>query len=372
MASDPPSVVYIAHLALITHLTSPPPSAQGASNSGTPSAPELQAALSAITTLSSLATQNRHSAIEDLAAVLRVRVLVGAGLWDLVGDALSFAEKAMQLVFHTGEEKPVKGQGGEKAKQGTAEALMRSYSITAQDVHDSASSQSQSQSNNDPTTTPSPAKEASSVPGPKATDALTLALTSHLLILGVIFHTHAGRARAADTRLAALHTLMDGGALVGGANSDGLVEVRLVFVTLTHTDFTTRSPFRGTIPSFYKPLTHTFYFYSPFLSLLLRNGIRCRAVQRKECLQSAVWCSVGKVVWVKKVPSESMVNFDHFLDLWATQVSDFPVPLWASYGDVTTVEQHAFRIEADLLCELVTVSESNRREELRVSTTCNL
>lgn len=232
MSSDPPSVVYIAHLALITHLTSAPPPVHGASNSTAPLAPELQAALTAITTLSSLAAQNGHLAIEDLAAVLRVRILVGAGLWDLVGDALSAAENAMQLVFNTGEEKHAKGQDQEveKAKQDTTETLMRSYSITAQDVHSSDSSQSQSQSNSNPAPIPSPAKEASSIPGPKATDTLTLALTAHVLILGVVFHTHAGRARAADTRLAALHTLMDGGALVGGANSDGVVEVCPIYV----------------------------------------------------------------------------------------------------------------------------------------------
>lgn len=39
-----------------------------------------------------------------------------------------------------------------------------------------------------------------------------------------------------------------------------------------------------------------------------------------------------------------------------------PVPLWASYGDVTAVEQRTLRIEADLRCELVTVSEFHRRE----------
>ena len=272
----------------------------------------MQAALSAITALSSLATQNGHSAIEDLAAVLHVRVLVGVGQWDLVGDALSAAETTMQLVFHTGEEKPVKGQEGEKAKQDAGESLMRSYSITAQDVHSSASSQTQSQSNNDLITTPSPAKpspakEASSVPGPKATDTLTLVLTAHLLVLGVIFHTHGGRARAADARLAALHALMDGGALVGGAKSDGLVEVCLGFVAprlITITDLTTRFPCLDTIPSFYRQLIRMFCFYLPFLSLLLRNGIRCLGAPRNECLQSAEWCSVGKVVWVKKVLSE--------------------------------------------------------------------
>ena len=86
--------MYIAHLALITHMTSASP-VNCTTNSAAPSAPELQAALSAITTLFTLAAQNRHLAIEDLAAVLRVRILVGAGLWDLVSDALSVAEKAL-------------------------------------------------------------------------------------------------------------------------------------------------------------------------------------------------------------------------------------------------------------------------------------
>ena len=74
-------------------------------------------------------------------------------------------------------------------------------------------------------------------------DSLTLAPTAHLLTLGVTFHTHGGRARAADARLAAFHALMDGGALVGGADSDGLVEVRLISVSLlTFADFTTDPP----------------------------------------------------------------------------------------------------------------------------------
>ncbi|KAF8415813.1 hypothetical protein L210DRAFT_3494828 [Boletus edulis BED1] len=322
MSSDPPSVVYIAHLALITHLTSSPSPAQDASNSTAPSAPELQAALSAITALSGLATQNKHPAIEDLAAVLRVRILVGAGLWDLVDDALSVAEKGMQLVFHTREEKPGEGQECEKANQDTAEILMRSYSITAKDVHSNASSQSQSQTNGDPTLTSSPPKGELSIPGPKATDALTLALTAQLLILGVIFHTHAGRARATDARLAALHALMDGGALVGGANSDGLVEIPLpghnsIFLQTTH--------------------PHILYLLTFLISAAAKRDPVSRRPKKRvfaEC--GVVQCREGRL------GKEGSVRIN--------------VPLWASYGDVTAVEQHAFRIEADLLCELVTVS----------------
>jgi hypothetical protein len=235
MPSDPPSIVYMAHLALITQLTSTPPQPTTTTTSPTSgdktSVLELQAALTAITTLSTLAAQNMHPAIEDLVAVLRVRVLVSAGMWDLVGEALKAAEKALCLVFHDAEDEgPAKGQESDKVKQEPPEALMRSYSITAQDVHDSAASQSQSQSNApiphpDAVPEPSPPKAAPSIPGPKATDSLTLSLTAHILILGTVYHTHAGRARFVELRLAALHTLMDGGSLVGGANSDGLVEV---------------------------------------------------------------------------------------------------------------------------------------------------
>lgn len=285
MSSDPPSVVYTAHLALITHLTSPPLPAVGASNYAVPSTPELQAALTSITTLSALAAQNKHTAIEDLTAVLRVRVLVGAGLWDLVDDALSVAETAMQIVFPVGEGRL---READKAKPDTAEALMRSHSITAQDVHSSTSSQSQSQPNDDPIPPPLPAKEASPIPGPKATDTLTLALTAHLLILGVIFHTHGGRARAADARLAALHSLMDSGALAGGADLNGLVEVCLMFVSQTISiDFNFRYLSLGAIPSFYKQLTHTYCSYLHFLSLLSRSGIQSPAVPRSGFFQSA-------------------------------------------------------------------------------------
>ncbi|KAG9310773.1 hypothetical protein JVU11DRAFT_8622 [Chiua virens] len=314
MSSDSPTIVYTAHLALITHMTSTPCPAP---NSAAPSTPEVQATLTTITTLSNLAAQSGHPAVADLTTVLRVRVLVGNGLWDLVGDALLDAEKAMQLVFAAGEE----NVPPEKAKQNTADALVRSYSITAQDVHDNASSQSQSQPNSDPAPL-SPTKGTSPVPGPKATDALTVALTAHLLILGVTFHTHAGRARAADARLAALHTLMDSGALVGGANSNGLVEIPLpghesIFLQTTH--------------------PHILFLLTFLVSAVAKRDPVSRRPKKRvfsEC--GVVQCREGRL------GKEGSIRIN--------------VPPWASCGDVTAIEQQALRIEADLLCELVTVS----------------
>ncbi|KAF8837530.1 hypothetical protein BDN67DRAFT_972862 [Paxillus ammoniavirescens] len=332
MPSDPPSIVYMAHLALITQLTSTPPQPTTTTTSPTSgdktSVLELQAALTAITTLSTLAAQNRHSAIEDLAAVLRVRVLVSAGMWDLVGEALEAAEKALCLVFRDAEnEGPAKGQESNKVKQEPPEALMRSYSITAQDVHDSAASQSQSQANVSvphPDTVPRPSspEAAPSIPGPKATDSLILSLTAHILILGTVYHTHAGRARSAELRLAALHTLMDGGPLVGGANSDGLVEVPIPGYGSIH--------LRTTHPRILFLLT---FLVS---AIAKRDPVGRRPKKRVFAEYGVTQCREGRE------GDEGPVGIN--------------VPLWASQGDVDMIDDRALRIEADLLCELVAVS----------------
>ncbi|KAF9236547.1 hypothetical protein BU15DRAFT_49857 [Melanogaster broomeanus] len=310
--SDPPSIVYVAHLALITQLTSTPATSRDTSTF----APELQATLSAITALSMFAAQNRHPAIEDLAAVLRVSVLVMAEMWDLVGDALGAAERALCLAFNNGQgvEHP-KGQESHEAKQPTPEALMRSY---ARDVHNSASTQSQLQSN---ATAPhldnipeaSSPKDASPTQRPKANDALTLSLTAHVLILGTMYHTHTGCARSVEPRLASLHTLMDSGTLVGGPNADGLVEIPL--------------PGHGSVPL---RTTHPrILFLLTFLlsAVAKRDPVGRRPKKRVFAKCGVTQCREGR-----------------------------EVPLWASWGTVEEIEQRTLLIEADLLCELVTVS----------------
>ncbi|KIK77337.1 hypothetical protein PAXRUDRAFT_17579, partial [Paxillus rubicundulus Ve08.2h10] len=323
MPSDPPSIIYMAHLALITQLTSTPPQPTTTTTSptsgGRTSVLELQAALTAITTLSTLAAQNMHSPIEDLAAVLRVRVLVSAGMWNLVDEALEAAEKALCLVSHDVEDDGhVKGQRSDKVKQEPLEALMRSYSITAQDVHDSAASQAQSRSNVS-VPQPSPPKVAPSMPGPKATDSLTLSLTAHTLILGTIYHTHVGRSCSAELRLTALHSLMDGETLVGGANSDGLVEISL--------------PGHGSI---HVRTTHPrVLFLLTFLvsAIAKRDPVGRRPKKRVFAEYGVTQCREGHE------GDQGPVNIN--------------VPLWASQGDVEMIDDRVLCIEADLLCELV-------------------
>ncbi|KAF9235318.1 hypothetical protein BU15DRAFT_78151 [Melanogaster broomeanus] len=167
MPSDPPSIVYEAHLALITQLTSAPRQPTTTSTPG-----------------------NRKPGVP------RISVLVMAGMWDPVGDALGATERALCLALNDGEDlKHPKGQESHEAKQPTPEA--------------------------------NSVKDASPTQGPKATEALTLSLTAHVFILGTIYHMHAGYARSVEPHLATLHTLVDSGTLVGGTNADGLVEIPL-------------------------------------------------------------------------------------------------------------------------------------------------
>jgi len=236
--SDPPTIVYAAHLALITQLSTTPPSPSHGRPPGTysksksTSPPELQAALTALTNLSALAGKNQHFAISKLAAVLRVRILIAAETWEMVGEALDNAERLLDLVFEKeGDTSNIQEDG--KTKQVPSD-LIRSYSITTQDVHDSAASQSHSQSQT-PSQTPVLSDTLNNnvyrerpfkIPD---TDPLGLTLTVHTLILGILYHTHGGQARSAGPRLAALHSVMDSGALVEGVGSDGLVEVGTLF-----------------------------------------------------------------------------------------------------------------------------------------------
>ncbi|KAH7882576.1 hypothetical protein F5I97DRAFT_1969951 [Phlebopus sp. FC_14] len=376
-SSDPPPLVYAAHLALITQLTSspPPPStapahppssepsssttssepapsapgpaAENKPTSTSTSAPELQAALTCISTLSTLGAQNRHPAIQDLAAVLRLRVLVSAGVWDLVGEALQGAEKALCLVFDDGgeggasDQQQQQQQADNKVKQETAEGLMRSYSISAQEVHDSASSQSQSQSQHDlvsehhddsppafASASASATKTAAHLPSPsppqrlKQSDPLTLSLTAHTLIMGIVYHTHAGRARSAEPRLVALHALMDSGALVGGDKSDGTVEIPLP----GHASL----PLRTTHP-------RVLFLLTFLVSAVAKRDPVGRRPKKKVFAENGIaQCREGR----EGGGGGESVNY----------------PIWATLADVKEVDQRTLRIEADLLCELVAVS----------------
>ncbi|KAL4068831.1 hypothetical protein V8B97DRAFT_1872534 [Scleroderma yunnanense] len=330
VSSDPPTIVYTAHLALITQLstTSPspshrkPPDTYPYSQSTSTSAPEFQAALIALTNLSALAAQNQHFEMLKLAAVLRVRILIAAEMWHRVGEAIDNAERLLDLVFENeGDVEGIQDRG--HVKQEASELLARSYSITAQDVHDSAASQSQSQA---PSLTPG-TSDASNYcfsgghsAKPPDTDPLGLALKVHTLMLGILYHTHSGRAQAAGPRLASLHSMMDSGALVGGVNSDGIVEIPI-------------PPY----PPITLRITHprVMFLLTFLISAVAKRDPVGRRPKKKVFAESGVaQCREGR--------NEGDI--------------DINVPLWASLRDVEDIDQRTLKIEADLLCELAAVS----------------
>lgn len=138
--------------------------------------------------------------------------------------------RLLDLVFEKeGDRSNIQEDG--KAKQVPSD-LIRSYSITTQDVHDSATSRSHSQPQT-PSRTPVLSDTLNDCVYRECpfkildTDPLGLTLTVHTLILCILYHTHGGQARAAGPRLAALHSVMDSGALVECVGLTGLVECPL-------------------------------------------------------------------------------------------------------------------------------------------------
>ncbi|KAI6031095.1 hypothetical protein PISMIDRAFT_671699 [Pisolithus microcarpus 441] len=330
--SDPPTIVYAAHLALVTQLTSSPPTSQHSQGNGTNESiylhpptnpPEVQASLTALTNLSAIAAQNQHFSMVKLVAVLRLRVLVAAEMWEMVRDALQAAEKLLLLAFDDSDGAKEGGQESGVKREGS-EFLSRSHSITSQEVHDSAASQFRSQTPlhmepDDKARTEQPSVDAKD----PQEDSLTAALSVHTLMLGIVYHTHHGRARAAEPRLAALHSLMDSGAPVGGVHSDGLVEVPL-------------SPY----PPIHLRVSH------PRVIFLLTFLIS--AVAKRD--------PVGRRPKKKVFAESGIVNCREGCDEDGGRAVEINVPPWSSHGDVENIDQTTLKIEADLLCELAAVS----------------
>lgn len=283
---------------------------------------ERVASLAALTNLSAIAAQNRHFSVLKLVAVLRLRVLVAAEIWEMVGDALQAAEQLLLLAFDDSDGAKEGGQESGVKREGS-EFLSHSCSITSQEVRDGAATQFRSQTPphmepDDKARTEQPPADAKD-----PQDPVIAALSVHTLMLGIIYHTHGGRARAAEPRLAALHSLMDSGAPVGGVHSDGLVEVPL-------------SPH----PPIHLRVSHPRVIF--LLTFLISAVAKRDPVGRRP---------------TKKVFAESgIVNYREGCDEDGGRAFEINVPPWSSHGDVENIDQTVLRIEADLLCELAAVS----------------
>ncbi|KAG1742661.1 uncharacterized protein EDB91DRAFT_1221615 [Suillus paluster] len=315
--SDPPGTVYAAHLALITQMTTPlPSSTPGANLSPAPplGAPALQATLTAIDTLITLARKNHHPRITALAHVIKLRVLLRAGAWTQVGAALDTAEAVLGLTFDKDrKENNEKMDGNTTDAKPVNDAIPRWNSITAHDVNALSREYSQvhitsNGSNVEPT------QEEESTQSDPAHSSLVI----HTLLFGTIFFTFSGNIRAAEQRLVALHAIVDSGALDGF--KDGIVQIPLpphppLAVHTTH-------------PLILLPLTF-------LVSATAKRDPVGRSPKRR------LWAEAGI----------NIVNGAGD-DIERT----FCLPLWASLADRDEIIQRTVRLRADLLCELVAIS----------------
>jgi hypothetical protein len=223
------AVVYAAHLALIGLLCVS--SATSSTSSSTTSSPNttpktknhtpnqnqnqnqnqnLPQALSALRTLESLSQQNGHSSVTLLTRVLRLRVLVHFGRWGETGAGGKIG---------TGTRTGI----GEGEGMGEAlEACERDLGIDFPTLT--------------PTPTSTPTKSKSKTPTKIETATTTTSdLDAHLrltvLTLGVLYHTHHGRAREARDRRGGVHALFDRGVFESGGA--GWVEVSFLSLSLS-------------------------------------------------------------------------------------------------------------------------------------------
>ncbi|KAG2364825.1 hypothetical protein BDR07DRAFT_1354615 [Suillus spraguei] len=312
VSSDPPGTVYAAHLALITQINTLPPSSNGAANNSPASigAPALQATLTAIDALITLARKNHHPRIIALAHVIRLRILLRASAWAQVGAALDTAEAVLGLMFNKdGKVKNDKGHinAMADAKQDD-DALPRWNSITVHDVN--ALSREYSQVCITSNSNVEPKQEEEIV----QSDPAHASLVIHTLLSGTIFFTFSGNIRAAEQRLVALHEIVDSGALEGF--KDGIVQIPL-------------SP--------HPPLAvHTTH---PLILLPLTFLVSATAKR------DPVGRNPKRRLWAEAA-----------ITILSTARKDIELPLWASLADRDEIIQRTIRITADLLCELVAIS----------------
>lgn len=239
--SDPPHILYGAHLALIdSYLTSvsvstftSPLSSQN--NTPTKVKPgtrkpsllltkgintELPKTLAAIQDMHDIAQTRGDTSMVLLALLVRVLALVRHGMWAQVGNALLEAERGFAQNCPPDLDPVAAGDVSLGCGSGSPTPAIASAAVSPGD----ASTLPRSNASNEATTD---------------IDAKTrrahLVLLVHLLIAGVVYHTYAGDTPRASESLKRLHALLDAGllSLKSGEGNDGILKVCLSYLFLS-------------------------------------------------------------------------------------------------------------------------------------------
>ncbi|KAL0577825.1 hypothetical protein V5O48_004153 [Marasmius crinis-equi] len=313
LPSDPPHLVYTAHLKHITSLMISPSSASPSlSFSPSPCHPQdTRAALTAIQNMENLAIKSNHPQVELLTRVLRLRLLVSSGQLEQVEEALTSAEEGLGIEYVHGN------HTGTPSRRGLRLADMNTPQQTVSSTPKSKSLQDCDSPSTNSTSGPA------SLNFKTFSDPFSLSMAIHTLIIGVIFYTYGGRAEDSTSRLSHLHSILDGGALrftpEQSSLASGIIEI----------------PFPNQrTPPMYVQTTHPKILY--VLTFLVSAVAKKDPVGRKP--KRKLFATEGLAAWEKEVKRE------------------LKMPTWGTAGDVERIETRMAKIKGDLLCELIGVS----------------
>uniref|UniRef100_A0A0W0FJ99 Uncharacterized protein n=1 Tax=Moniliophthora roreri TaxID=221103 RepID=A0A0W0FJ99_MONRR len=318
--SDPPAVVYTAHLKLIASLattSSYMPSSSTCPPSPAPARPQdVRAALTAIQSMQNLSMKNNHDQITLLARVLRLRLLISSGQWEQVEEALTQAEEALGIDYPVEKSPPAptSPRKGLRIADLNIAHLSSSPAKASQKLESDSSPAAGSQTQTQP---------QQAAPSYKTFfDPFSSSMALYTLIIGAIFYTYVGRVVDSSSRLSHLHALLDGGILkfstsdVSGAS--GIVEIS----------------FPGQALPLRIQTTHPRVLY--VLAYLVSAVAKKDPVGRKP--KKKIFSMEGLTAWEKEVRKELML------------------PTWATASEVDQIDLKLAKIKGDLMCELISVS----------------
>ncbi|KAF5312032.1 hypothetical protein D9619_002393 [Psilocybe cf. subviscida] len=308
--SDPPHVVYAAHIAYITALATHVDAAGGDDAPGGRGSylAMLRAngntkALIAIRELGELAVRNGHREVVLLAQVLELRDLVHNGVWTRVGKKLEEAEEALGMFEDTQTPTP---------------------------TLNSASG-------------PTPISAPAPTTPPRNYTALEHVLRVHVAMAGALFHTYVGAHGDAQARIKQMHAMLDGEAFAG-FGEHGIVEVQLPSTPRpstypnthpsTHPNANSKADLKTDETPLRIQVTHP--------RTLLSIGFLVSSVAKRD--------PTGRKPKRRQFASEGVKVVDNELK------KELSVPMWASIGDVHAFRERMNKIRADMICELVGVS----------------
>ncbi|KIJ38993.1 hypothetical protein M422DRAFT_258145 [Sphaerobolus stellatus SS14] len=304
-STDPHPHFYTTHLALVNFALSSTPV-------------DIPSALHSINALVVLSEQWNDPEVALLAKVIKLRALVSSLRWAEVFPLLQTLENELGLIFIVN--KPPKPESSDELKPiPTAIAPLAPRSL------------------NTPTLpTPPTASPTATAKSPERS-TLWASLELHILNLGVLAYVHAGRCDEANIRVARLHTVLDSGVLEREGIREGVIEV----------------PIQATNDHPIPLLIHTTHPRVLFHLAFLVSAVAMRdATGRKP--KPKVFAIEGLKVCDRERPKDGQKPVGRYLS-------------WVGLRVRQDVEERLTKIEADLLCELVSVciqrSEFSEAEE---------